>query len=218
MLEAKITWADAGDVSVIKYEFVDGSRSHIYLVYLKLCLSTALLIIMHVTAIAQTIDNKGAPGDNQLKELGLYHEYVPKLANDLRECEQKLADTHVTQEAYNNYISAFYRQATDFRNQRLKLYEWQLFASNGVLIVVLIMSIGGFIITALQIYQLYKLNRITNDTRFEASLHHIRLTTSVTGIVVLAISFLFLVVFLQEVYRIHPAAGNAQSLPSESKE
>ncbi len=201
---------------MIRCSFERIARRFAELVALTLCLSIALLIALHVTAIAQAVDHPVTVQDDELKELELYRQSVPKLANDIQVCEQKLREADVTENAYNTYISTFYRQASEFRDQRLKLYEWQLFASNGVLAVVLIMSIGGFIITTLQIYQLYKLNALNNDTKFEVSIQHIRLTTSITGIVVLVISFMFLVVFLQEVYRIHPAAGS-QILSSESR-
>lgn len=79
------------------------------------------------------------------------------------------------------------------------------------------MSFGGFCITAFQIYQLYKLNRIETDTTIDISLRRIQLTTSITGVAVLAISFLFLIAFLHEVYLIRPLQDVSRSEPSTLK-
>jgi hypothetical protein len=149
-------------------------------------------------------------------ELSAYRENVKKIIDDLKTC-QAAQKTFKADDEYDKYLASFYDQAVSFRELRLKLYTWQLLAGNWILALVLSMSFGGFCITAFQIYQLYKLNRIETDTTIDISLRRIQLTTSITGVAVLAISFLFLIAFLHEVYLIRPLQDVSRSEPSTLK-
>lgn len=167
---------------------------------------TFILVIIIPYCSASSLPNKSTPEvtQSEKQELSVYREYVPKLVDDLKSCKSDNIADEAIGAAYSKYLKAYYDQAIDFRRIRIELYNWQLFAGSGILLLVLVMSLGGFFITVFQIYQLHKLNKIEQQSSLNVSLRQIQVTTSVTGVVVLLISFLFLFVFLREVYRIHP--------------
>jgi hypothetical protein len=179
-----------------------------------------ILVMLIPYCSASSQPNKLVPdvAQSEKQELNVYREYVPKLVDDLKSCKSGNITDGAIGTAYSKYLKAYYEQAIDFRRIRIELYSWQLFAGNGILLLVLIMSLGGFFITVFQIYQLYKLNIIEQQSSFNVSLRQIQVTTSVTGVVVLLISFLFLFVFLREVYRIHPpVAAKSLTISSNSQ-
>jgi hypothetical protein len=165
-----------------------------------------------VATRADTVTNK--PPDSvtglttsERQELNLYREYLPQLANDLnisRMNGDEAGSDAKAKASYAEYLVAFYKEATEIRKMRLNMYAWQVFAGNLILFVVVLMSVGGFCITIFQVYQLYRMNIVDRPATIDISLHRIQLTTSITGVLVLVVSFLFLLVFLHEVYLIHP--------------
>jgi hypothetical protein len=181
-------------------------------VVLRLLLAIAIIVLTNFSVLGQSPTGGLTPSESD--ELKLYREYVPKIVEQLKNQPNDCGVSDVDV-AYNKYLGRFYEQATDLRNLRIQMYSWQLIAGNALLGLVLLMSIGGFAITVFQIYQLRRLNDLgSRDTVLDVSLHRIQLTTSVTGIVVLIVSFIFLIVFLHEVYSIHTLAST-ESATSE---
>ena len=123
-------------------------------------LASALLLIGFLTinvGNAQISKPGDDNSDSDKQELLLYRSYVPKLISDLKTCTPGQIVGPSVQAAYDKYLVSYYDQASSFRSIRADLYRWQLLAGNSVLVVVLIMSIGGFVITGLQIFQLHRL-------------------------------------------------------------
>jgi hypothetical protein len=159
------------------------------------------------TATNKVPDSAPQLNTSERQELNLYREYLPQLANDLnisKMCGDETGSDAKAKASYAEYLVAFYKGATEIRKMRQDMYAWQVFAGNLVLFVVVLMSVGGFFITIFQIYQLYRMNIVDRPTTIDISLHRIQLTTSITGVLVLIISFLFLLIFLHEVYLIRP--------------
>lgn len=80
---------------------------------------------------------------------------------------------------------------------------WQGTASNTLLWVVVIVTLSGVLFSGYQLIVTLRKSTPQGDSTVEISANRIRITTSVTGVVVLAISLAFLYLFLIEVYRIN---------------
>jgi len=133
------------------------------------------------------------------QELEICRAYIPKLVSDLN--AQKAACP--TDPSFQAYLSKYYDHAAALEQARVDLYKWQLTVGNVLLYTVVILVFGGFLITLFQVYQLYRLNQMSEVT-LQVSFRNLQITTSITGIAVLALSFMFVVAFLHEVYQIRP--------------
>jgi hypothetical protein len=150
---------------------------------------------------------------NERKELELYRQCVQKLVADIKSAQLAKGNS-----GYFKYLNDYYEQQIEQKKIRNELYRWQIFAGNAILVLVVIMSLGGFAITAFQIWQAFRLNQSQQEISFSASIHQIQVTTSVTGVVVLVISFVFLIAFLHEVYVIRgPVVASVESGSSTGK-
>ncbi len=82
-----------------------------------------------------------------------------------------------------------------------QLLGWQLFASNVLLWVVVLVVAAGVVYSGIQLATAARTGR-QRDMTLEVSAQRVRLTSSVVGIVVLAVSLAFLLIFAQQVYQI----------------
>lgn len=94
---------------------------------------------------------------------------------------------------------AWYEYQNKLMQYNRSLLDWQLFASEVLLWVVVAVAAAGVIYSGIQLFAAACTGRQRGST-FEISLHRVRITSSVVGIVVLTISFAFLIIFVQQVY------------------
>jgi hypothetical protein len=81
--------------------------------------------------------------------------------------------------------------------------EWQLFASNVLLWAVILVVAAGVVYSGLQLAIAAKAGK-QRDTSLEISAQRVRVTSSVVGIVILALSLAFLLIFVNQVYQLRP--------------
>ncbi len=91
-----------------------------------------------------------------------------------------------------------------------ELLDWQLFASNVLLWVVVLVAVAGVVYSGIQLATAARTGQ-QRDTTLEISAQRVRVTSSVVGILVLVISFAFVLIFLQQVYQF-----KAMDLPTQS--
>jgi len=84
----------------------------------------------------------------------------------------------------------------------LSQYRWQQTASNYLLFLVMVVVLSGIFFSGYQIWKSSSIKDISSDSTIELSIQKIKVTSSVVGVIVLAISIVFLYFFLIEVYRI----------------
>jgi len=112
---------------------------------------------------------------------------------------------------------AWYEYQNKLMQYNQSLLDWQLFASNVLLWVVVLLAGAGVIYSGIQLVAAARIGQSTVDI----SLHRVRVTSSVVGIVVLAISFAFLSIFVQQVYQIKSLAlmpqSTAQAAPAVAR-
>jgi hypothetical protein len=106
-------------------------------------------------------------------------------------------------QAQTQYWLARYQHEQDLMSASKATLEWQLFASNVLLWVVILVAAAGVVYSGLQLAIAAKTGK-QRDTSLEISAQRVRVTSSVVGIIVLALSIAFLLIFGDEVYQIRP--------------
>jgi hypothetical protein len=93
---------------------------------------------------------------------------------------------------YATFVLTFTRQS----------YEWQLLSSRIIFYVVISLVLAGVYFSGVQFYK--GLNReVSEVTKLEASAKGIAVSSSVLGVIILVISFMFFYLYLAYVYPIH---------------
>jgi hypothetical protein len=141
------------------------------------------------------------------------------LANALGAQKTENQDDPFFSQKYKEWIAAYQSDQFAVMAHRQNAYKWQEHASTVVLILVVLVVVSG---VAFSGYQLYKSVNIPKAmptgaaptpevhsegnlaTDFRVSQQGIQITSSVVGIVVLAISLAFLYLFIANVYPINP--------------
>jgi hypothetical protein len=118
-------------------------------------------------------------------------------------------------QAQTQHAIAWYDYQRSLMKYDQSLLAWQLLASNVLLWVVVIVTVAGVAYSGIQLATAARTGR-QRDTTLEISAQKLRVTSSVVGIVVLAISFAFLLIFVQQVYQIR--AMDLQSRSSTAAE
>jgi hypothetical protein len=124
----------------------------------------------------------------------------------IRLLNQKLdAATSPVGQAQTQYLLARYQHERDLMATSKAMLDWQLWASNVLLWVVVLVVAAGIVYSGLQLGIAAKTGK-QRDTSLEFSAQRVRVTSSVVGIVVLALSIAFLLIFVNQVYQIRPLA------------
>ena len=133
------------------------------------------------------------------------------------------------QQSYADYLDHYYRQQSDVGDLAVQALRWQLFASNIILFLVVVLTSSGIVLSA---YQLWIAARLALDTRnfkggkdrrisaepeltsastLEISAGKVRVETAFVGILVLLISAALLVLYVREVYKVNVIVPRASS-------
>lgn len=179
---------------------------------------SSLLLLALVGAPANAQCPQCAPLDKaERAELNLF-----RLAAEQGSVVPQPADASVTQ-AYAKFAERSYGQVNEMYDLGLRALKWQLMASNILMVLVVLVTLSG---VAMSAYQLWISGRlalrdsgekhgkvadvaITTST-LEISPGKISIQTAFVGILVLVISAALLLLFVREVYTIHPV--NAPSV------
>jgi hypothetical protein len=92
-------------------------------------------------------------------------------------------------------------QRADYYRDYTKLYNWELSASSVMLWVTVIVVVCGLIFSGIQLWHAMKVGQNTDGT-WEISATGMKITSSIVGVVVLAMSIAFVYLFLDRVYPI----------------
>ena len=175
----------------------------------KLCL---VLLILALTHPAHAQCQQCAPLDGaERAELGLF-----RLAAE-QESGVAQSSNVPPSPAYSKFAERSYEQVNEMYNLGLRTLKWQIMASNVLMVLVVIVTLSG---VAMSAYQLWISGRIAmmnavvgreqgtdigmGASRLEISSGKVSVQTAFVGIIVLAISAALLLLFVREVYTIHP--------------
>jgi hypothetical protein len=110
---------------------------------------------------------------------------------------------------YNEALIAQYDHQIATMKQIEAVYAWQGLASNVSLFLVVLIVSAGVAFSGFQLWHAAKLGAPQADSHLEITFQKVRLTSSVVGIVVLALSFFFFYLFVKEIYAIKLPAFEA---------
>jgi hypothetical protein len=147
-----------------------------------------------------------APGD-AAKQLQEAHDLI-RLLNDKLDVQ-----TSPLGQAQSQYWIARYQHEQDLMQASKAALDWQLWASNVLLWVVVLVVTSGIVYSGLQLGLAARTGK-QRDTTLELSAQRVRITSSVVGIVVLALSIAFLLIFVNQVYQMRPLELPASAAPA----
>jgi len=112
-----------------------------------------------------------------------------------------LADS-VARVAYTSALTSYYDYKSRGYDHRRRAFEWQLWSSRVIFWVVILLVAAGVAFSAIQFYKSLRLASAPETTQIEASVSGIKVTSSVLGVIILALSLAFFYLYLKEVYHI----------------
>lgn len=147
------------------------------------------------------------------------------LLNDLREEVKRLS---IELESYKNdrystelqYTKKYYEYLAKKADLNLAQFEWQRTASERLLWLVVVVVFSGVVFSGYQLWRASKTNDLPGDSSIEIAVQKVKITSSVVGVIVLAISIVFFYFFLIEVYRVKVVDLTASEIkpPSQGSE
>lgn len=163
-------------------------------------------------------------------ELEIYRKTTPDLRTRVEEAEANLKEMGGDQ---SQYIASAYKQRAALGELAVKAFEWQLFASNIILALVVILTVAGISLGTYQLIIATKMALIVLkepretmpsaspevsilSTTVELSPNKMSLQTSVVGFFVLLASGFFLLMFLQYVYPVRDVSQRLSALTASS--
>ena len=90
-------------------------------------------------------------------------------------------------------------QQIEFYKDGIAVYRWEMFASNVMLWVTVVVVLCGLGFSGAQLWHAMRIGQKTDGT-WEISATGMRVTSSIVGVVVLAMSIAFVFLFLDRVY------------------
>jgi hypothetical protein len=115
---------------------------------------------------------------------------------------QVSAQNSALAQKYQEALLAQYSENIDLMKVVVHIYKWQLNASTILLWTVIVVVASGVILSAVQMLTATKLDQ----SSFEASFKSIKITSSIVGLLVLAMSLGLLLIFVRYVYKIEPVS------------
>jgi hypothetical protein len=154
-------------------------------------------------------DNSPEPTTDQLKiQNSILKDQVEALsaANDKFRQRTELADQKIL-DSYIKLKQREYDYYAHLMDVNIEIFQVQRIASYVVLFLVFIVVTSGVLFSGFQLWKSVSVAGVQASNDLEISAAKVRVTSSVVGIVVLAISLAFLFIYTREVYTI-------KSLPS----
>ena len=100
---------------------------------------------------------------------------------------------------YVDGLSAYYAYYASALKHRRDIFDWQLWSSKIIFVVVVFLVITGVAFAGIQFFR----DRVVSESTVEASLSGLKVSSRTLGLLILAISFLFFYMYLVHVYPIH---------------
>ena len=175
------------------------------------------LLLGALLVLASCVNFATAQTRQHSDEIALYESKLAEVKAELAASKSKKnPPTHsaALQSHYENYLIAYYNQDLKVREHQLRVFEWQVFSANVVLLLVACLILSGIAFSGFQLWKGRKARANPGGNMdVEISAQRVRVQSSVIGVVVLTISGLFLLLFAKEMYRIEmvPMAPQQQT-------
>lgn len=150
----------------------------------------------HETATNQLV-TKPQLGAQQQQEL------LQNLRTELIKANEELSKYKQDQYQYElDYTKKYYAYLGQKADVNIEQFKWQRSASERLLWLVVVVVFSGVVFSGVQLWRAASIKHLSGESTVEIEASKIKITTSVVGVVVLAISIVFFYFFLIEVYRI----------------
>lgn len=109
------------------------------------------------------------------------------------------------QESYKlhlEYTKKYYSYLGQKADINIEQFNWQRRASERLMWLVILVVFSGVVFSGVQLWRAANIKDLGGESTIEIEARKIKITTSVVGVVVLAISIIFFYFFLIEVYRV----------------
>jgi len=114
----------------------------------------------------------------------------------------KLDATHTPlQQKYDAYLAMQYDEQVALMQHRVAVFKWQEFASNVMLWVVVAVVLSGLVFSAAQLIDGLRFGKDMQGN-LEISAQGLKITSSIVGLLVLALSIAFVLIFVDQIYSI----------------
>lgn len=114
-----------------------------------------------------------------------------------------------TKAQYFDALREYYSYRISGFQHRKRVFEWQLFSSRIIFVVVIILVLSGIYFSGVQFHSSLRRKPTAESveagalTEIEASFKGIKVSSSILGVIILIISFLFFYLYLVHVYPIN---------------
>jgi hypothetical protein len=160
------------------------------------------ILILLGSARSQQSETVEPTREQMQLQLAIMRDYVKQLENG-----SKYIDTEVLK-AYQSARVQEYKYLEEKMNLSLRGYDAQRWTSYVLLGCVVLVVVSGVVFSGLQLWTgMHAGVQTSNELEFSAS--RVRVTSSVIGVVVLAISMAFLYVYIKDVYPIRVVGSEA---------
>jgi hypothetical protein len=169
-------------------------------------LSFSILLVLYFSMISASANADDSTSEPTVEQLHIQIDILKDQIVDLKKSNANLqaSSPSASQELYNAWVQlkkreyAYYGQLMD---SNVKTFLAQQIASYVVLFLVFVVVSAGIVFSGFQLWKSVTTG-VQSDTNLEVSASSVRVTSSVVGIVVLAISLAFLFIYAHEVYHI----------------
>lgn len=174
---------------------------------------TLLLLISTHAAVAQVDVTADTPPDSVPAGLPSVDELRARIAEQDRDAERipfpagtppaaglELDSTTLAHQ--REALRAYYDYRTQGYDHRMRVFEWQLFSSRIIFVVVILLVLAGVYFSGVQFHTGLRAKRDPTVSEVEATVRGVKVTSSTLGVVILVISLVFFYLYLAFVYPI----------------
>lgn len=115
---------------------------------------------------------------------------------------QVILEDQATKQKYLDAMQGFYDYRKDGFEFRSRVFEWQLFSSRVIFVVVILLVLAGIYFAAVQFHVALATAKSLPEQKVEISAKGIIVNSSVLGVVILCLSLAFFYLYLVHIYPI----------------
>jgi hypothetical protein len=170
----------------------------------RILFATILSLLVLVPSMSQADEAPAAPTPDQVNiQISILTKRVNELeAQNARYRRRAEVIDERLSDAFIEFQKRDYDHQAQFMDADIEIFHVQRISSYVVLILVIIVVTSGVLFSGFQLWKSVSIAGVQTSNDLEVSAAKVRVTSSVVGIVVLAISLAFLFIYTREVYTI----------------
>ena len=168
-------------------------------------ITSIVLTVLCTTLSADETTNKNSRPEKSAYELTQTEQkqLLTALREQLIKKDKQLTELQSERHKYElEYTKKYYSYLAEKADVNLEQFRWQRSASEWLLWLVVVVVLSGVVFSGVQLWRASSIKDLGGESTIEIEASKVRITTSVVGVIVLAISIVFFYFFLIEVYRV----------------